>query len=111
MTAIDPVRDIVQIQPYEILEIFAEEMKKERKKQRISQERLAEITGVSKDTIRRYENASISCARFDTVVFIAMALGISMDSLFLNGGGNKSGIASAKEALDVLMNYFEENGN
>ena len=108
MTAPENINDIVQIQPDEVLAVFACKMKQERLKQGISRERLAEITGVSKDTIRRYENATISCAHFDTVIFIAMALGISLDDLFLRKEGETTQ-KSAKEALAILMNYFENN--
>ena len=87
MTAPENINDIVQIQPDEVLAVFACKMKQERLKQGISRERLAEITGVSKDTIRRYENATISCTHFDAVIFIAMALGISLDDLFLRKEG------------------------
>ena len=107
MTAPENINEIVQIQPHEILAVFAAQMKQERQKQGISQERLAELTGVSKDTIRRYENATISCARLDTVVFIAMALGMSLDNLFFNK--KEPSTKSAKEALTILMNYFENN--
>ena len=108
MTAPENINDIVQIQPDEVLAVLARKMKQERLKQDISRERLAEIAGVSKDTIRRYENASISYAHFDTVIFIAMALGISLDDLFLRKEG-ETAQKSAKEALAILMNYYEKN--
>lgn len=107
MTAPENIDDIVRIQPQEILEVFAAKMKQERQKQGISQERLARLTGVSKDTIRRYENAAISCAGFDTVIFIAMALGMSLDSLFLNK--KDASAKTVKEALAVLTEYIETN--
>ena len=43
--------------------------------------KLAELSGVSVDTIKRYEAGTAYGARLDTAYYIAGALGISLDSL------------------------------
>ena len=64
------------IQKY--LKTIVTEMKSERKKQKISQKRLAALTGISTQTISRFEQAEENI-QFSTVIQLAGALGLHLE--------------------------------
>lgn len=109
MTAPENNNDIVQIKPRDMLALFAETMKQERIKRNLSQERLADLANVSKDTVRRYENGTVNSARLDVAFCIASVLDISLDDIMLRMTGKGNNKSMAKQALTILMNYVENN--
>ena len=61
------------------------EIKQVRKDQKISQKRLAAITGISTQTISRFEQAEEDI-QLSTVLKILDAFGMSLELSFRNGG-------------------------
>lgn len=53
---------------------MGEKIKELRESKGISQYRLAELTGINRSTINRYENGSIQKIRFDNLLKICEAL-------------------------------------
>ena len=73
----------------ERLQILGDNIRAERMRKRFSQEKLAELIDVSKDTIRNIENERQTPSAF--IVFdIANALEIPMEDLFKNVPGNRN---------------------
>lgn len=101
--------DLGQNETYSVSTVFAHKLKKERKRQKLSQEKLAEKAGLSRETIIRYENADDHALRFDNVLFIVKALNMPIthfipDSLFVP----ESPYVRAKKALEELEDYLEK---
>ena len=72
----------------ERLEILANNIRAERMRKRLSQESLAELVNINKNTLLKIENARQKPSAF--IVFdIANALDISFDDLFKNVPKNK----------------------
>lgn len=59
---------------------FGNKLRFERDNQKLSQEQLADMAGVSVDSIRRYEN-HVTNARLDIAYLLARALNVPLDSL------------------------------
>ena len=57
------------------------QVREAREKCGLTQEELAEIVGVSPDTIKRYESGKAKGMRLDTALCIARALGLSLDAM------------------------------
>ena len=88
-----------------ILWIFGERVKEERKKNSITQEELAEYTGVSVDTVKRIENGK--GAKLDVAYNIAAALRVPLESLLpqqelLSEDEIVRRINAAKQTLELL---------
>ena len=101
--------DLGQNETYSVSTVFAHKLKKERKRQKLSQEKLAEKAGLSRETIVRYENADDYALRFDNVLFIAKALNMPItyfipDSLAVP----ENPYVKARRALDELEDYLEK---
>ena len=60
---------------------MGEKIKKLRESKGISQYRLAELTGINRSTINRYENGSIQKISFDNLLKICEALEIDMKEI------------------------------
>lgn len=72
----------------ERLKILGDNIRAERMRKRISQEKLAELIGIHKDSVKNIENASQTPSAF--IVFdIANALNIPLDDLFKNVPSSK----------------------
>lgn len=61
--------------------VFGWNMKKMRLEQGLTQEKLAEKTGTSVDTVKRYESGDYDGIRLDMACYIADALGIPLQVL------------------------------
>lgn len=61
-------------------------IKEEREKRNMTQEQLAEESGVSRGTISALENGTSSVTTTKTLSSIAKALGVSIESLFFTQG-------------------------
>lgn len=59
-------------------------IKEEREKQNMTQERLAELSGVSRGTISALENGTSRATTTKTLANIAKALGTSIEDLFFS---------------------------
>lgn len=70
MNNIKEINDIIKI------------IKKARKNQKLSYQQLADITGLSKSTLQRYETGQIKDIKFDNLVKIAIALQIPLEEIF-----------------------------
>ena len=75
-----------QPMPYDIQGTFGWKLRNERKKQRLSQEHLAEMAGCSVDTVKRYE-AGCAGIRLDTAWYLAEALQIPFELLLPTRNG------------------------
>ena len=60
---------------------MGEKIKKLRESKCISQYRLAELTGINRSTINRYENGSIQKISFDNLMKICKALDIDIKEI------------------------------
>ena len=60
---------------------MGEKIKKLRESKGISQYRLAELTGINRSTINRYENGSIQKISFDNLLRICEALEIDIKEI------------------------------
>lgn len=60
---------------------MGEKIKKLRESKGISQYRLAELTGINRSTINRYENGSIQKISFDNLLKICEALGVDIKEI------------------------------
>lgn len=60
---------------------MGEKIKKLRESKGISQYRLAELTGINRSTINRYENGSIQKISFDNLLKICEALEIDIKEI------------------------------
>ena len=60
---------------------MGEKIKKLRESKGISQYRLAELTGINRSTINRYENGSIQKISFDNLLKICKALEIDIKEI------------------------------
>lgn len=66
---------------------WGDHMAYNRRKAGMTQEQLAEKSGISVSTIRKME-ADMHIPKLDTVVWAAMVLGITVDEYIGNNGGN-----------------------
>lgn len=62
------------------MNIFAQNLKKQRLKSGLTQKALAHMVGVDKETYYRYERGTCS-PRLQTAVWIAAALGVNLSDL------------------------------
>jgi len=88
-----------------ILWTFGERVKEERKKNSVTQEELAEYTGVSVDTVKRIENGK--GVKLDVAYNIAAALRVPLESLlpqqeWLSGDEIVGRIQVAQQTLELL---------
>ena len=60
---------------------MGEKIKELRERKGISQYRLAELTGINRSTINRYENGSIQKISFDNLLKICEALGVNIKEI------------------------------
>ena len=60
---------------------MGEKIKELRESKGMSQYRLAEITGINRSTINRYENGSIQKISFDNLMKICEALGVNIKEI------------------------------
>ena len=60
---------------------MGEKIKELRESKGISQYRLAELTGINRSTINRYENGSIQKISFDNLFKICEALGVDIKEI------------------------------
>ncbi len=97
---------LVQVPATEIISVFGARMRKERKKQGLSQKQLAEISGVSEDTIKRYETGRANSGRLDVAFYIAKALDVSLDELLPGRPSNPETILKDQKVQSVLMNLI-----
>ena len=83
------------------MEKFAERLKEERQKKNMTQAKLAEIAGVSTQTISSYEKGGKS-PNLDNAAAIAKALGVSLD--YLAGGADETEVKMQfKNLADVVV--------
>ena len=61
--------------------MIGEKIKELREEKGISQYRLAELTGINRSTINRYENGSIQKISFDNLIKICEALEIDIKEI------------------------------
>ena len=61
--------------------MISEKIKELRENKGISQYRLAELTGINRSTINRYENGSIQKISFDNLIKICEALEIDIKEI------------------------------
>ena len=61
--------------------MIGEKIREVRENKGMSQYRLAEITGINRSTINRYENGSIQKISFDNLLKICEALGIDIKEI------------------------------
>jgi len=64
-------------------ETLGDRLRMYRAKKRMSQEELAKASGVSRQTIAKIETGAIKSSTSATVIKLAKALDVAMDSLFL----------------------------
>ena len=89
-----------------ILWIFGQRVQEERKKDGITQEELADHTGVSVDTIKRIESGK--SVKLDVAYRIAVALRLPLQSLLPPQKMEKEELAERiKAAQDTLQFLFE----
>ena len=86
--------------------IFKQRVKEERKKNNMTQEQLAEYTGVSIDTIKRIENGQ--GVKLDVAYNVAEALEVSLESLLpqqkcLSKDDLIQQIQAAQQTLQLLL--------
>lgn len=62
--------------------VFGMNLKKERKRRRLTQQELADRIGVSRQTLSRYEKGHVDNIPFDTIDDICFELNITNDALF-----------------------------
>ena len=60
---------------------MGEKIKELRESKGISQYRLAELTGINRSTINRYENGSIQKISFDNLLKICKTLGVDIKEI------------------------------
>ena len=60
---------------------MGEKIKELRENKGISQYKLAELTGINRSTINRYENGSIQKISFDNLLKICEALGVDIKEI------------------------------
>ncbi len=107
MTAPENNNKVVQSETEKFLTVFSNEIKKERKKQNISQEELAYFADVSVDTIRRYENGTIKNAGVGSAFKIATALKLSLDNLWaITNGTVETQKSVVRNALKTIESYI-----
>lgn len=80
-------------------EVFGKNLKNERKKQSITQEKLAELVGIAVQTIS-YAETGKKFPHLDTAVRIANALNTSLD--YLCGGSEKAEQKKADPRIETL---------
>lgn len=67
--------------PHHIQGVFGWNMKQRRLERGLTQEQLAEKSGTSVDTIKRYESGNYDGVRLDMACYIADALGVPLQML------------------------------
>ena len=72
---------IISIMKFKEIEKMGEKIKELRESKGMSQYRLAEITGINRSTINRYENGSIQKISFDNLMKICEALEIDIKEI------------------------------
>ena len=99
--------ELVQVPATEIISVFGARMKEERKRQGLSQKQLAEISGVSEDTIKRYETGRANSGRLDVAFYIAAAFGVSLDEMLPGKPNSSEAILKDQKVQLALMNLIE----
>ena len=99
------------INPTDILDVFKDRVKEERKKKGVTQEKLAEQIEVSVDTIKRVENGK--GVKLDVAFNIAAALGVPFELLlptqkYLSDDEVVGKIQTAKEIISFLENLYKK---
>lgn len=86
-------------------------LRKARENQKLSYQQLADITGISKSTLQRYETGHIKNIKFDNLVNIAIALGIPAEELFYWNRSYpiKETIYVAEDSETYEDNYFSSD--
>lgn len=81
---------------------FGETLKQIRKRQKITQQKLASKLDVSEAMISKYEN-NISFPTFDKMRCLAVALNVSLDELFgVQSGGNASLYGLSEQQSSII---------
>lgn len=104
MTEID---DPMQLQSSDIVRVFGQCVRKERLKQGLSRQRLAEIAKIDTDTIKRYELGKVECGRMDVMWYLANALHVPVQTLLPPQENDiKQQLHAAARAIQNLLEIY-----
>ncbi len=95
-----------------VKEVIAQNLKALRIKRKISQAKLSKTSGVSIDTIRRYEQQNVDLQQLNTLLMLALALDVSLGTLFsVDAGEAENVLADIRQKVNDIYSLINDQEN